>query len=184
LQGQEIAPPFQLIFKAFEIDLESIKCVIVGQDPYPTPGNAMGLALSVNPSVAKIPASLRNIFTELNTDVGIMLPKNGDLTSWSKHGVLLLNRILTTETGESDAHSNLGWEKITNHIACELGKRGVVAILWGKKAQELAQFFPLRVESVHPSPLSAYKGFFGSKPFSKVNALLRSSGKSSIDWSL
>lgn len=184
LQGQEIAPPFQLIFKAFEIDLESIKCVIVGQDPYPTPGNAMGLAFSVNPSVAKIPASLRNIFTELNTDVGVVLPKNGDLTSWSKHGVLLLNRILTTETGESDAHSNLGWEKITNHIACELGKRGVVAILWGKKAQELAQFFPLRVESVHPSPLSAYKGFFGSKPFSKVNALLRSSGKSSIDWSL
>ena len=144
----------------------------------------MGLAFSVAPSVQKIPASLKNIFTELMSDVGVPLPKNGDLSPWSGNGVLLLNRILTTKIGESGSHADIGWRKITDHIASELGKRDLVAILWGKQAQELAPFFRLKVEGVHPSPLSAYKGFFGSRPFSRVNEILIAEGKTPIDWSL
>ena len=184
LQGVTTAPAHEIIFKAFESDLESLKCVLVGQDPYPTPGNAMGLAFSVSPTVQKIPASLKNIFIELNSDLGIPIPKNGDLSPWSEKGVLLLNRILTTEVGESGSHTDIGWKKITDRIAAELGKRDLVAILWGKQAQELAPFFRLKVEGVHPSPLSAYKGFFGSRPFSRVNEILIAEGKSPIDWSL
>ena len=184
LQDVPTAPAHERIFTAFETDLESLKCVIVGQDPYPTPGNAMGLAFSVAPSVQKVPASLKNIFTELMTDVGVPLPKNGDLSPWSGNGVLLLNRILTTKIGESGSHADIGWKKITDHIASELGNRDLVAILWGKQAQELAPFFRFKVEGVHPSPLSAYKGFFGSRPFSRVNEILIAEGKTPIDWSL
>ena len=184
LQGVTTAPAHEIIFKAFESDLESLKCVLVGQDPYPTPGNAMGLAFSVSTSVQKIPASLKNIFIELNSDLGIPIPKNGDLSPWSEKGVLLLNRVLTTVVGESGSHTDIGWKKITDRIAAELGKRDLVAILWGKQAQELAPFFRLKVEGVHPSPLSAYKGFFGSRPFSRVNEILIAEGKSPIDWSL
>ena len=184
LQDEECATPKELIFAAFQSELSNIRCVIVGQDPYPSAGNAMGLAFSVDPSVEKIPASLKNIFIELESDQGIAIPESGDLTPWSKEGVLLLNRVLTTRVGESNAHIGLGWQKITDHIARELGKRPLVAILWGRYAQELAQYFPLRVESVHPSPLSAYRGFFGSRPFSKANDLLTSKGIRPIDWSL
>ena len=184
ISGDEIAPSYESIFRAFESDLASIRCVIVGQDPYPTPGNAMGLAFSVKPSVRKIPASLKNIFTELQSDQGIATPASGDLSLWAGEGVLLLNRVLTTRQGESNAHTNVGWQEITEHIASELGKRDVIAILWGKQAQELSRYFTHRVESVHPSPLSAYKGFFGSKPFSKVNELLVATGREPIDWKL
>ena len=184
LQDEECAPPTELIFAAFQSELSNIRCVIVGQDPYPSAGNAMGLAFSVDPSVEKIPASLKNIFIELESDQGIAIPESGDLTPWSKEGVLLLNRVLTTRVGESNAHIGLGWQKVTDHIARELGKRPLVAILWGRFAQELAPYFPLRVESVHPSPLSAYRGFFGSKPFSKANDLLTSKDIRPIDWSL
>lgn len=184
LRDEECAPPTELIFAAFQSELSNIRCVIVGQDPYPSAGNAMGLAFSVDPSVEKIPASLKNIFIELESDQGIAIPESGDLTPWSKEGVLLLNRVLTTRVGESNAHIGLGWQKVTDHIARELGKRPLVAILWGRYAQELAQYFPLRVESVHPSPLSAYRGFFGSRPFSKANDLLTSKGIQPIDWSL
>ena len=184
LQDEECAPPTELIFAAFQSELSNIRCVIVGQDPYPSAGNAMGLAFSVDPSVEKIPASLKNIFIELESDQGIAIPESGDLTPWSKEGVLLLNRVLTTRVGESNAHIGLGWQKVTDHIARELGKRPLVAILWGRYAQELAPYFPLRVESVHPSPLSAYRGFFGSKPFSRVNDLLTSKDIQPIDWSL
>ena len=184
LQDEECAPPTELIFAAFQSELSNIRCVIVGQDPYPSAGNAMGLAFSVDPSIEKIPASLKNIFIELESDQGIAIPESGDLTPWSKEGVLLLNRVLTTRVGESNAHIGLGWQKVTDHIARELGKRPLVAILWGRFAQELAPYFPLRVESVHPSPLSAYRGFFGSKPFSKVNAALHSINIKPIDWSL
>ena len=155
LQDEECAPPTELIFAAFQSELSNIRCVIVGQDPYPSAGNAMGLAFSVDPSVEKIPASLKNIFIELESDQGIAIPESGDLTPWSKEGVLLLNRVLTTRVGESNAHIGLGWQKVTDHIARELGKRPLVAILWGRFAQELAPYFPLRVESVHPSQLSA-----------------------------
>jgi uracil-DNA glycosylase len=184
LTNQECAPPKDSIFAAFQVDLATIRCVIVGQDPYPTLGNAMGLAFSINPIVEKIPASLKNIFTELESDQGIPTPVTGDLSPWMSSGVLLLNRVLTTRVGESNAHANLGWQRITDHIARELGMRNVVAILWGQQAQELSSYFPLRVEGVHPSPLSAYRGFFGSHPFSQVNELLISTGRPPIDWSL
>lgn len=184
LDDEECAPPKDSIFAAFQVDLTAVRCVIVGQDPYPTPGNAMGLAFSLNPNVNKIPPSLKNIFTELDSDQGISAPSSGDLSPWMKSGVLLLNRVLTTRVGESNAHASLGWQAITDHIARELGKRNVVAILWGQQAQELSSYFPLRVEAVHPSPLSAYRGFFGSHPFSQVNELLISTGRAPIDWSL
>jgi len=157
---------------------------MVGQDPYPTPGNAMGLAFSTPSSVRKIPQSLKNIFTELEDDQGIAPPTTGDLSAWSAAGVLLLNRVLTTRQGESNAHEKIGWQGITDNIAAKLGKRDVVAVLWGKQAQELSRFFTHKVEGVHPSPLSAYRGFFGSKPFTQVNKLLISQGREPIDWSL
>jgi len=184
LKDVQTAPAHDLILAAFESDLESLRCVIVGQDPYPTPGNAMGLAFSVAPTVAKIPASLKNIFAELKNDLGIPTPTTGDLSPWSANGVLLLNRILSTKVGESGSHADIGWKKITNHIASELGKRDLVAVLWGRHALELAPLFRLKVEGVHPSPLSAYKGFFGSRPFSRVNEILIAEGKKPVDWSL
>jgi uracil-DNA glycosylase len=144
----------------------------------------MGLAFSVPTNVTQIPASLRNIFQELESDLGFGRPLSGDLTSWERSGVLLLNRVLTTRVGETAAHSNLGWQSITNHIARELGARGVIAILWGKSAQELSVYFSNYISSAHPSPLSAYRGFFGSKPFSRVNELLITQGRRPINWSL
>ena len=184
ISHEEIAPPRELVFRAFEMDLASVRCVIVGQDPYPTLGNAMGLAFSVAPTVKKIPQSLKNIFIELENDIGISSPPHGDLSRWCSSGVLLLNRVLTTKLGESNAHDRIGWQEITDHIAMELGRRGVVAILWGKQAQELSNHFEYKVLGVHPSPLSAYRGFFGSKPFSQVNQLLDSLGRAPIDWKL
>ena len=184
ISGEDLSPSFDSIFRAFQSDLESIRCVIVGQDPYPTPGNAMGLAFSTPPSVEKIPQSLRNIFKELEDDQGITPPTSGDLSAWSAAGVLLLNRVLTTRQGESNAHANIGWQRITDHIAAELGKRDVVAVLWGKQAQELSRFFTYKLEGVHPSPLSAYRGFFGSKPFAQVNQLLVAQGREPINWKL
>ena len=184
ISDQELAPSYDSIFRAFETDLSAIRCVIVGQDPYPTPGNAMGLAFSTPPSVKKIPQSLKNIFEELESDQGIASPTTGDLSRWSGSGVLLLNRVLTTRQGESNAHVDIGWQRITDHIAAELGKRDVVAVLWGRQAQELSSYFTYKVESVHPSPLSAYRGFFGSKPFTQVNQLLISQRREPIDWTL
>lgn len=184
IDGEVIAPSRELIFQAFTTDLESIRCVIIGQDPYPTPGNAMGQAFSVPQEVRPIPQSLKNIFTELESDIGISTPSCGDLSPWTRSGVLLLNRVLTTRLGESDAHKNVGWQEFTDQIASELGKRDVVAILWGRQAQELSKFFRYSVTSVHPSPLSAYRGFFGSKPFSQVNEILTRTGRAPINWSL
>ena len=184
LDPQDTLPAYSSIFRAFEVDLNSVRCVIVGQDPYPSADNATGLAFSIPATTSKIPQSLRNIFTELQTDQGIATPQSGDLSRWCHSGVLLLNRVLTTQPGISDAHHHLGWQKITDHIAAELGKRDVVAILWGKQAQELGKFFVYRVESAHPSPLSAYRGFFGSRPFSRANDLLTAIGRDPIDWSL
>jgi len=181
---EEIAPPRREILRAFDMDLDEVRVVIFGQDPYPTEGNAMGLAFSVPTNVTQIPASLRNIFQELESDLGFEKPASGDLTAWERSGVLLLNRVLTTRVGETAAHSHLGWQHITNHIARELGARGVIAILWGKSAQELSGYFSKYISSAHPSPLSAYRGFFGSKPFSRANELLVAQGKEPIDWSL
>ena len=184
IKDDEIAPDYSRIFQAFQSDLSKVRCVIVGQDPYPTEGNAMGLAFSIPSHVKKIPASLKNIFTELQSDQGIPIPTSGDLSAWGDRGVVLMNRVLTTRVGESNAHLQVGWRAVTDHIACELGKRDVVAVLWGRQAQELAPHFKYRVEGVHPSPLSAYKGFLGSKPFSQVNELLSKNGKEPINWAL
>jgi uracil-DNA glycosylase len=184
IADEDIAPRREEIFRAFDIDLEEVRVVIFGQDPYPTKGNAMGLAFSVPETVTPIPSSLRNIFQELESDLGCEKPASGDLTAWESSGVLLLNRVLTTRVGETAAHSDLGWQHITNHIARELGTRGVIAILWGKSAQELSGNFRNYISSAHPSPLSAYRGFFGSQPFSRANELLVAQGKEPIDWSI
>lgn len=184
LDKQHVTPPTHQIFRALEKPISSIKVVIFGQDPYPGLGNAHGLAFSVEKSVSPIPASLRNIFEELSNDLAASKRDNPDLSDWSEQGALLLNRILTTDVGSSLAHKDLGWQKVTNSVAQELGKHPVVAILWGKSAGELRGYFKdeFVIESVHPSPLAAYRGFFGSKPFSKTNQILESNNLSPINW--
>ena len=179
----EVVPPKDLIFRALSQSIASTKVVIFGQDPYPTPGHAHGLAFSVDSTVAPLPASLRNIFKELESDVGIKRGL-GDLTDWSNQGVMLINRTLTTQSGISLAHRKFGWELITETVARVLGQRDVVAVLWGGSAMELKPYFreDLVVSSVHPSPLSAYRGFFGSKPFSQVNSKLIANGIDAIVW--
>jgi uracil-DNA glycosylase len=184
LEGKSLAPEANDIFAALELPLTKVKCVIVGQDPYPTQGNAHGLAFSISRQVQKIPASLQNIFKELNSDLGTPIPSHGNLERWRDQGVLLLNRVLTTEVGVTNAHQNLGWQEITTAIAKAAADQGAIAILWGKHAEELAPFFKESVISVHPSPLSAYRGFFGSKPFSRVNESLQRQGRTPIDWSV
>lgn len=184
LQTFDVAPEYENVMRALSVSIESISVVIIGQDPYPTPGHAHGLAFSVSSDITPLPASLRNIFKELESDVGIPVSANGDLSRWVQQGVLLLNRILTTESGYSLKHELLGWQEITNEIARILGQRPVVAILWGKNAQELSHFFDpgLTITSAHPSPLSAYRSFFGSKPFTKCNEILRGYTRPEIEW--
>ena len=184
LQGSSIAPAQDEIFAALEVPLSEVRCVIIGQDPYPTAGNAHGLAFSTPDEVRRIPASLQNIFKELHSDLGLDIPQSGNLEKWRNQGVLLLNRILTTEIGRANAHSGLGWQVITKSIAEASADQGAVAILWGKEAQGLAPLFTESILSVHPSPLSAYRGFFGSKPFSKVNEALIRIGREPIEWRL
>lgn len=176
-------PPRERIFRAFEYPLKDVRVVIFGQDPYPGPGVADGLAFSSQPH-QQIPASLRNVFKELNDDIGIDSPLTPDLTSWSRSGVMLLNRTLTTVEGERNAHLNNGWRSFTDAAAKLLAARNVVAILWGNNARELAPLFKNRIESAHPSPLSAHRGFFGSRPFSTANRLLQESGREPINWSI
>jgi uracil-DNA glycosylase len=183
LLGVDIAPNFPNVFRSLTHSIESTRVLIFGQDPYPSKGHAHGLAFSVNKFVSPLPPSLRNIFAELATDCGVSRTQ-GDLSDWFDQGVLLVNRVLTTEIGVSLAHSGFGWEKVTDAVARELGKHDVVAILWGKSAGELSQYFrpDWRIESVHPSPLSAYRGFFGSKPFSRCNEILINKGRKPIVW--
>ena len=184
LTCSQVTPAINQVFASLEIPLTEIKCVIIGQDPYPTAGNAHGLAFSTPDEVRKIPASLRNIFKELHLDLGLDIPQSGNLEKWRDQGVLLLNRILTTEVGRSNAHSDIGWQVITNAISQAAADQGAVAILWGREAQDLTPLFKESISSVHPSPLSAYRGFFGSKPFSKVNEALMRMGREPIDWRL
>jgi len=175
-------PSKDLIFKAFECDPKSVSVVIFGQDPYPNAEHAMGLAFSVKKNIRKLPASLRNIFAEIKSDIGGADPIDGDLAYLSEQGVMLLNRGLALEL-VSKKVSPL-WYQFTNEVAKILGTMGVIGIFWGNRAQELVEYFPAnkRILSAHPSPLSAYKGFFGSKPFSKVNNILYSEGKKTIEW--
>jgi uracil-DNA glycosylase len=183
VQGCEITPSYDLIFRALKKPIDSTRVVFFGQDPYPKKGQAHGLAFSVDASVTPLPASLRNIFKELKSDVGIDRIK-GDLSDWCEQGVMLINRVLTTDVGQSLAHTQLGWQEVTNSVARVLGNRGVLAVLWGNSALELKSFFVEDnvIASVHPSPLSAYRGFFGSSPFSQVNAKLVAKGDKEIIW--
>jgi uracil-DNA glycosylase len=183
IQDREIAPTYDRVFRALSDPIASTKVVIFGQDPYPKKGHAHGLAFSVDDSVTSLPASLRNIFKELKSDVGIDRIK-GNLSDWCEQGVMLINRVLTTDAGQSMAHAQLGWQEVTNSVARVLGNRGVLAVLWGNSALELKSFFVEDnvIASVHPSPLSAYRGFFGSKPFSQVNDKLALKGYSAISW--
>jgi uracil-DNA glycosylase len=179
----EFTPARENIFSAFQEPLDSIKVVIVGQDPYPQAGDAHGLAFSVAKG-RRIPASLRNIFKEYQDDLGFPSPTSGLLSPWSREGVLLLNRVLTTEIGKRNAHHASHWAVVTEDLARHMGESGVVAILWGSSAHTLSQYFKDPILSPHPSPLSAYRGFFGSKPFTKTNALLVNRGKNAINWEL
>lgn len=183
LRNRDIAPRFDLIFRALRHRISHTRVVIIGQDPYPTMGHAHGLAFSVDSIVSPLPASLRNIFEELKTDCGITR-SNGDLSEWADQGVMLLNRILSTEVGSSMAHAKLGWEEITNTIASVLGKQPVVAVLWGRYAAQLTGYFKeeMVITSAHPSPLSAYRGFLGSRPFSAINSKLTEHGMPTINW--
>ena len=183
LRKREIAPSHDLVFRALSNPIASTKVVIFGQDPYPTQGHAHGLAFSVEGSVSPLPPSLRNIYKELFSDLAIVRTL-GDLSDWQEQGVMLINRILTTEVGQSMAHSKLGWQEVTEAVAQVLGKRNVIAVLWGNTALELNKHFSPEdvVSSVHPSPLSAHRGFFGSSPFSQVNAKLVAKGFQEIIW--
>ena len=184
IHPSECTPARRNIFRVFQEPLDSVRVLIVGQDPYPGDGVADGLAFSVQPENQVIPASLRNIFKEYVEDLSLPTPASGDLTPWSSKGVMLLNRSLTTSVGFRNAHSQNGWLNFTENVARLLSERDVVAILWGSYAQKLSPLFSHRLCSPHPSPLSAYRGFFGSKPFSRANEVLVSLGKPEIDWHL
>ena len=186
--GRGYLPGPGAVLRAFERPLARVRVLIVGQDPYPTPGHATGLAFSTAASVRPLPRSLANLFTELAADVAATAPVSGDLTPWADRGVLLLNRVLTVQPGESGSHRRRGWEAVTDRAIEALVERGgpLVAVLWGRDAQTLAPALgrtPI-VVGAHPSPLSARRGFFGSRPFSQVNALLAAQGAPPVDWRL
>ncbi len=188
LAGRNWLPASSLVMRAFTQPLDQVKVVILGQDPYPTPGQSVGLAFCVAPGVA-LPRSLVNIFSELQSDLGVEAPSNGDLTPWAGQGVLLLNSVLTVQSGVSGSHRCKGWEQITEAAIAALMNRpegAPVAILWGKDAQACGNGFDPRlvISSPHPSPLSARRGFFGSRPFSRTNALLQQKGVAPIEWAL
>lgn len=187
-QGIEIFPAPENIMRAFTVPFDDVKVVIVGQDPYPTPGDSVGLSFSVAPERQNLPRSLKNIFAELHSDLG-ELPASGDLSPWSQQGVLLLNRVLTVRASEAGSHRRIGWEQVTEKALRALNERvnkPLVAVLWGNDAITTKQFLSnaIVIESAHPSPLSASRGFFGSKPFSKANTALIELGQAPIDWAL
>lgn len=186
--GRGYLPAGEHVLRAFAQPLDAVRVLIVGQDPYPTPGHPVGLSFSVAADVAPIPRSLANIYQELGTDLGLPRPSTGDLSPWADRGVLLLNRVLTVGPGKPGSHRGRGWEDLTAAAIAGLVARGgpLVAILWGRDARNLAPALGdiPRVESAHPSPLSAHSGFFGSRPFSRANAALVAQGATPIDWSL
>ncbi len=186
--GRTYLPAGPHILRAFTQPFTDVRVLIVGQDPYPTPGHPVGLSFSVEPDVRPIPRSLTNIYRELGADLGLPPPSNGDLTPWAQHGVLLLNRVLTVAPGKPASHRGKGWEIVTEQAIRALVARSapLVAILWGRDAHTLRPLLgdnPI-VESAHPSPMSADRGFFGSKPFSRANALLVERGGVPVDWAL
>jgi uracil-DNA glycosylase len=184
--GRRYLPAGDRILAAFQRPLADVKVLIVGQDPYPTPGHPIGLSFAVAPDVRPLPGSLRNIYTEIRADLGLEPPAHGDLTAWTEQGVMLLNRVLTVRPGEPASHRGRGWEEVTDCAIQALATRGgpTAAILWGRDAQALkGQLGAVPwVESAHPSPLSANRGFLGSRPFSRVNRLLEEQGGEPVDW--
>jgi uracil-DNA glycosylase len=187
-EGRHYAPGGPNVFRAFRQPMDHVRVLIVGQDPYPTPGHAMGLSFSVRPEVRPIPKSLQNIFRELHDDVGAPTPANGDLRPWEEQGVMLLNRVLTCELGHPASHRGIGWEAVTERAIRALGAREepLVAILWGRDARATKPMLPNAhvIESPHPSPLSAHRGFFGSHPFSRASAWLEERTGRGVDWTL
>lgn len=187
-QGRTYLPAGQHVLRAFQQPFQDVRVLIVGQDPYPTPGHAVGLSFSVAPEVRPLPGSLENIFREMHTDLGLPRPANGDLTPWTQQGVLLLNRALTTEPRKPAAHRGKGWEEVTEQAIRALAARGtpLVSVLWGRDARNLRPLLGElpAIESAHPSPMSADRGFFGSRPFSRANDLLVRQGAQPVDWRL
>ncbi len=186
--GRRYLPAGNQVLRAFQRPLSDVKILIVGQDPYPTPGHPIGLSFAVDGHVRPLPRSLANIYQELHADLGIPPAPHGDLSAWSDQGVMLLNRVLTVAPGAPASHRGWGWEKVTEHAIRELVARdgSLVAILWGRDAANLRPLLgstPI-IESPHPSPLSASRGFFGSRPFSKANDLLERQGIAAVDWRL
>jgi uracil-DNA glycosylase len=186
--GRGYLPGGAQVLRAFTRPFADVRVLVVGQDPYPTPGHAVGLSFSVAADVRPLPRSLANIAKELSDDVGVPRPQTGDLSAWSDQGVLLLNRVLTVAPGAPGSHRGRGWEAVTDQAVRALVARDtpLVAVLWGRDAQTLRPLLGSvpRVESAHPSPMSADRGFFGSRPFSRVNALLAEQGAAPVDWSL
>ena len=186
--GRHYLPAGEHVLRAFQRPLADVRVLVVGQDPYPTIGHPIGLSFAVDKGVRPLPPSLVNIYKELHDDLGLAPPAHGDLSAWSDQGVMLLNRVLTVRPGASDSHQGKGWEDVTDRAVDALVARGgpLAAILWGRKAQNLRPRLGgvPAVMSAHPSPLSARSGFFGSKPFSQVNALLVEQGGQPVDWSL
>lgn len=184
LKADTFLPAREDVMKSLSFDPAQAKVLILGQDPYPSELDAMGLAFSTARSDGRLPASLKNIYRELVDDLGISHPISGDLSPWCKQGVILLNRTLTCAKGESNSHKDIGWREFTGQVVAVLAQQGLVAILWGANAQEVEHHFPKSdcISSVHPSPLSAYRGFFGSKPFSRANQILMAKGRDPIDW--
>ncbi|MEV0278004.1 uracil-DNA glycosylase [Streptomyces sp. NPDC050610] len=184
--GRTYLPAGAHVLRAFQQPFDDVRVLIVGQDPYPTPGHAVGLSFSVAPEVRPLPGSLENIYREMHTDLGLPRPSNGDLTPWTQQGVLLLNRALTTAPRKPAAHRGKGWEEVTEQAIKALVARGgpMVAILWGRDARNLRPLLGQvpSVESAHPSPMSADRGFFGSRPFSRANDLLVRQGAAPVNW--
>ncbi|MBD8022160.1 uracil-DNA glycosylase [Microbacterium gallinarum] len=186
--GRSYLPAGDRVLRAFQRPLADVRVLIVGQDPYPTPGHPIGLSFAVDRHVRPLPRSLSNIYQELEADLGIPRAVHGDLSAWSDQGVMLLNRVLTVAPGQPASHRGWGWEKVTEHAIRTLVDRDgpLVAILWGRDAANLRPLLgstPI-IESAHPSPLSAGRGFFGSRPFSRANALIEEQGGRPVDWAL
>jgi uracil-DNA glycosylase len=193
--GRRYLPAGENVLRAFKQPFAAVRVLIVGQDPYPTPGHAVGLSFSVAPEVRRLPGSLVNIFREYSDDLGYPAPATGDLTPWSERGVLLLNRVLTVQPGKPGSHRGKGWEEVTEQAiralaagksARRVGGEPLVAILWGRDARTLVPLLEgiPSIESAHPSPYSAANGFFGSRPFSRANHLLEQEGAEPVDWKL
>ena len=182
--GEEILPNRSLVFRSLELPLSEINVVIVGQDPYPNRQDACGLAFSVLPRTSGLPGSLMNIQKEIMTDIGSTTTAEGALSRWMNYGVLLLNRVLTVKAGESASHSKLGWQAVTEEIVRICAANGAIGILWGNSAKDLASLFSKDnlITGVHPSPLSAHRGFLGSKPFSRANEMLKEAGRREVIW--